>query len=182
MALPRKFYERDTLEVAKDLLGKTLVRRTPRGVMKARLIEVEAYKENDPASHSCRGVTPRNKVMYGPPGHAYVYFCYGNHWLLNFVTEPQGRAGAVLVRGVKPLKGLDIMKQNRGGREPLADGPGKLCQALSINGKDNGVDVTRGDLTVQDGPKPEKIRKSSRIGIKQGVDRQWRFFVAEQDF
>lgn len=184
MPLQREFYERDTLRVARGLLGKTLVRKTRAGTMKGIITEVEAYTENDPASHSCRGPTPRNKVMYGPPGHAYVYFCYGNHWLLNFVTEKEGTAGAVLIRGIKPLEGIGCMKKNRGTSDEhnLANGPGKLCQALSIDRKDNGTDLTKGDLYVEEGTKPRRIQKSQRIGISKGSEKEWRFFITDQDF
>ncbi|MCD6414655.1 MAG: DNA-3-methyladenine glycosylase [Candidatus Diapherotrites archaeon] len=183
MPLQRDFYARNTLVVAKQLLGKVLVRKSKVGIMKGIIIEVEAYKENDPASHSYRGPTKRNAVMYGPPGHAYVYFCYGNHWLLNFVTEKEGTAGAVLIRAIKPTKGIDLMKKNRGKEDlkNLTNGPGKLTKALAIDGKDNGIDITHGNLYVEEGIKPKEIHKSTRIGIKAGTDRKWRFFVKENE-
>ena len=177
MPLPRSFYARNTIKVARELLGKVLVRK------KEGVIEVEAYTENDPASHSYRGPTPRNRVMYGPPGHAYVYFCYGNHWLLNFVTEKEGVAGAVLIRAIKPIEGIELMKKNRGTNDikNLTNGPGKLTKALGIDGKDNGTDITRGNLYVEEGITPRKIQRGKRIGIKNGVELKRRFFISEPE-
>ena len=182
MPLPRSFYARNTIKVARELLGKVLVRKKE-GVMKGIIIEVEAYTENDPASHSYRGPTPRNRVMYGPPGHAYVYFCYGNHWLLNFVTEKEGVAGAVLIRAIKPIEGIELMKKNRGTNDikNLTNGPGKLTKALGIDGKDNGTDITRGNLYVEEGITPRKIQRGKRIGIKNGVELKRRFFISEPE-
>ena len=178
MIMEKSFYERDTLEVAKALLGKKLVRETSKGTMAGIINEVEAYKQDDPASHSCNGLTPRSRVMFGEPGHAYVYLCYGMYWMLNFVTEPKGTAGAVLVRGVKPLEGIELMKKNRRIQDlnNLSNGPGKICEALKINKNHNGLDVTKGKLRVEKGIEPKKIGKSTRIGISKGIDKQWRFF------
>ena len=184
--LSRKFYERDTKEVAKDLLGKVLVHRTPKGVLKGKIVEVEAYYgENDPGSHAYKGKTPRNEIMYGLPGFAYVYFCYGNHWLLNVVTEKGGKAGAVLFRALEPLEGIEIMKENRKSKEiqNLTNGPGKLTQALEINKKHNGLDLTKSNLFITRGKKENfEIVTTTRIGIKRGKELPLRFYIKGNKF
>ncbi|MCD4740371.1 DNA-3-methyladenine glycosylase [archaeon] len=184
MALSRSFYERDTIEVAKNLLGKTIIKKTSQGTMTGLITEVEAYKENDEASHSCNGKTKRSEIMFGKPGHAYVYLCYGFYWMLNFVTEKEGTAGAVLIREIKPLDGIKLMQKNRGQNslQGLTDGPGKLCVALNINKKENGIPITQGNLYVKDGIEPKRIHKSSRIGISKATEKQWRFYCTNQDF
>ncbi len=184
--LSRKFYERDTKEVAKDLLGKVLVHRTPKGVLKGKIVEVEAYYgENDPGSHAYKGKTPRNEIMYGLPGFAYVYFCYGNHWLLNVVTEKGGKAGAVLFRALEPLEGIEIMKENRKSKEiqNLTNGPGKLTQAFGINKKHNGLDLTKSNLFITRGKKENfEIVTTTRIGIKRGKELPLRFYIKGNKF
>ena len=184
--LSRKFYERDTKEVAKDLLGKVLVHRTPKGVLKGKIVEVEAYYgENDPGSHAYKGKTPRNEIMYGLPGFAYVYFCYGNHWLLNVVTEKRGKAGAVLFRALEPLEGTEIMKENRKSKEiqNLTNGPGKLTQAFGINKKHNGLDLTKSNLFITRGKKENfEIVTTTRIGIKRGKELPLRFYIKGNKF
>lgn len=175
--LGRDFFARDALEVAPDLLNKVLVV----GPCSGRILEVEAYRQDDPASHSFRGRTPRNAVMFGPPGRLYVYFTYGMHWCANVVTGPEGDGSAVLVRAVEPQSGLDVMRARRPGRpdRDLADGPAKLCAAFGISGADDGRDlVTDEGLWIADDDAPPVVAATSgRIGITKAVDRPWRFLV-----
>ncbi len=167
--------------MARELLGKILVRVTPGGVLSGRIVETEAYTgPGDPASHAGRGPTPRSAIMFGPPGRAYVYFCYGMHHLLNVVTEPAGTAEAVLIRSLDPREGIDRMRGNRGWTKPagLADGPGKLARALQIDLKLNGWDLTRGETLYLIGGETrpgETVVTGPRVGIRQGRDRPWRF-------
>lgn len=179
--LDRSFYNRPTLDVAIDLLGKVLIYKPNRKKLSGRLVEVEAYiGENDPGCHAYRGKTPRNSIMYGPPGYLYVYFTYGNHYLLNLVTEKEGFPAAVLLRAMEPLDGIPIMLRNRGVHdiENIASGPGKLAKALSITTKQYGLDVT-GDIfyLVDDGFKPADIWCSPRIGLTNGGESHWRFYI-----
>lgn len=187
--LPRNFYERGTIKVARDLLGKKLVRRTDGVELSAMIVETEAYcGEKDSACHAHRGKTPRNAVMFGPPGHAYVYFTYGMHYLLNLVTEKEGNPCAVLIRGVIPVSGIAAMEARRKkkGRD-LANGPAKLCQALAIDKSLNGWDLTLGkEMWVEDYQTfpAKKIIAAPRIGIdyaqKEHREALWRFFPAPE--
>ncbi|MBC8390447.1 MAG: DNA-3-methyladenine glycosylase [Actinobacteria bacterium] len=183
--LPRKFYGRDTSEVARNLLGKVLVKFRGPEMVGGIILETEAYYgEDDPASHAYGGKTPRSEIMFGKPGIAYVYMCYGMYYLLNVVTENEGKPGAVLIRALKPIWGIDIMKKRRNvnleGR--LTDGPGKLTIALGIDIKDNGADIVRGEnrLYLSDYKTEDnnlKIIVAERIGIKKGEDRPLRFLI-----
>ncbi len=180
--LPRSFYRRSTLQVARDLLGATLVRRTTRGTLAGRIVEVEAYiGEDDPACHASHGRTARTEVMYGPPGHAYVYFTYGMHFMLNVVTEREGYPAAVLLRALEPRLGAAEMRRRRA-RSPdwqLASGPARLCRAFAIDLRFNGADLVGTPLFIAKGEPPqEPIRWSRRIGIREGRDRAWRAFLA----
>ncbi|MBI4906723.1 MAG: DNA-3-methyladenine glycosylase [Acidobacteria bacterium] len=175
--LDRPFYERPTIEVALSLLGKIIVH----GACAGRIVEVEAYLgESDPAAHAARGLTPRTRVLYGPPGHAYVYFIYGLHECLNLVAEPEGSPGCVLIRALEPLAGIDQMRERRG-MERLVDlmsGPAKLTKAMGITRELNGLDVTRGTFTVRDdGAQVGEIEATPRIGIGQAADWELRFLV-----
>ena len=179
--LGREFYLRDTIEAARAALGKILVHVTPEGMISGRIVETEAYLRDDPACHACRGMTARNRTMFGEPGHAYVYFTYGNHYCLNFVTQPAGVAEAILIRALQPLEGIDLMRQNRGmdRLENLCSGPGKLAQALGIDLSLNGEDLLGNRLYVLDdrtdiGP----VIARPRIGIKEATDKLWRFYPA----
>ena len=178
--LDRGFYARPTLEVAESLLGRTLYRQTPEGLVAGRLVEVEAYcGAEDPASHAYRRRTPRNEVMFGPAGHLYVYFTYGMHYCANIVTTEEGVAGAVLLRAVEPLEGLDLMAARRGVSDPrlLARGPARLCQAYGLRREHNGIDLTSGDLWVgKERALTGAVRTSLRIGVKPELDLPWRFF------
>lgn len=176
--LPRRFYSRPTIEVAKDLLGKIL----RHGVTSGRIVETEAYLgADDLAAHSARGITDRTRVIFGPPGHAYVYLIYGMYECLNMVAEPEGVAGCVLIRAVEPLEGIETMQSRRpSAKRPadLASGPGKLTIALGITRKTNGADLTKGPLTVHDAPQPEQVVTTTRIGISQCADWPLRFYIA----
>ena len=187
--LPRSFYDRPTLEVARDLLGKVLVHRRDRVVTSGAIVEVEAYiGESDPACHAAPGPTRRNQPLYGPPGFAYVYLNYGIHCLFNVVTEPAQQPAAVLVRALEPLDGIEAMRDRRcrkmKGRRAspatLADadlcrGPGNLTMAMDIDLADNRVDLTGERLFIEDrGMRPRRIAWSPRIGIRVGTDRHWR--------
>jgi DNA-3-methyladenine glycosylase len=181
--LPRSFYERHTLEVAPELLGKYIVYHSPHGKLSARIVEVEAYiGENDPASHAYRGKTPRNAIMFGPPGYAYIYFIYGMYHCLNFVTEPEGKAAAVLLRAAEPDEGEEIMQRLAGGKRSgaLLGGPGKFCRAFGLTRAQNGLDLTGDRLYVENRSETvAHIRRTKRIGIKAGNDRLWRFVDAD---
>lgn len=192
--MPREFYRRDTLEVAPALLGKLLLVATEGDPEPSvgRIVETEAYQGNDPASHSARGETPRTTVMFGEPGIAYVYFIYGMYEMLNFVTEPRGSPGAVLIRAIEPVAGLDSMRKRRnagkilrGDRPELTNGPGKLSRALGIRRSHNGQSLTGPVLFVLDEgsriPRSE-IWVSPRVGISAGRDRLWRFFMHRSRF
>ena len=185
--LPRSFYSRSTLDVARDLLGSFLVHRTRSHFLAGRIVEVEAYiGEDDPACHASHGMTPRTEVMYGPPGHAYVYFTYGMHHLLNAVTEPRGCPAAVLIRGIEPLVGIEHMRRRRGSRpDPqLTNGPAKLCAAFDVDLKLNRNDLTRPPLYITKPREPlgESIRWTPRIGIRHGRKRRWRCFLDSNPF
>ena len=158
------------------LLNKLLVH----GPCVGRIVEVEAYREDDPASHSYRGRTPRTAVMFGPAGHLYVYFTYGMHYCANIVTGADGHGAAVLLRAVTPIDGIDVMLDRRNGRRDLADGPAKLCQAFGIGPAHNGADLcTAADIGLYDDgtPPPEHPIVGPRIGISKAVDLPWRFRV-----
>ncbi|MCD5397673.1 DNA-3-methyladenine glycosylase [candidate division NPL-UPA2 bacterium] len=184
--LSRKFYQRDTVKVAHDLLGKTLIHENNKGPSSGKIVEVEAYLgENDPGSHAFRGITPRNKIMFGQAGLAYVYFIYGNHFLFNVVTEQQGKAGAVLIRALEPLQGIRLMRERRKYQDArmLTNGPGKLTQALNITREKNGSDLTKGPLRILNGRREKlKITSSPRIGIKKGSEKLLRFYLADSEF
>lgn len=178
--LSRSFYQRSPLEVAPDLLHKVFVH----GDRAGRIVEVEAYLgTDDPASHAFRGPTPRTEVMFGPPGHLYVYFSYGMHWCANAVVDEPGTAGAVLIRALAPLRGLDAMTAARPAarrRVDLANGPAKACQALGIEGHHDGLDLTQGQgpTIVDDGTAaPTDIDTGPRVGISRAADWPFRFSV-----
>lgn len=187
--LPRSFYARDSRELAPELLGKLLVHDDPEfGRLGVRLVEVEAYAgEEDPASHAYRGETPRNRVMFGPPGFLYVYFTYGMHWCANVVGGENGSASAVLLRGGAPTEGVDAMRLRRlaarRDRE-LCSGPARMTQALGITGAQNGTDLLRGPLRLLDDgtPPPARPGISGRVGLKpgEGDEHRWRWYVPDE--
>jgi DNA-3-methyladenine glycosylase len=182
--LPESFYSRRVHEVAPDLIGCKLLHEGVGGI----IVETEAYEREDPACHAYRGMTERNKVMFGPPGRAYIYFTYGIHFLFNIVCEEEGEPAGVLVRALEPTDGIETMRVRR---EPvtalrqLANGPGKLTQALGIDLRLYGKPVFRGDLKVYsreaDWLEP-RILATPRIGIKAGTRRKWRYVAADNDY
>ncbi|HEY3463436.1 MAG TPA: DNA-3-methyladenine glycosylase [Gaiellaceae bacterium] len=180
MRLTRDFFARSVHEVAPELIGATLLVDGVGG----RIVEVEAYDQDDPASHSFRGPTARTAAMFGPPGYAYVYRSYGVHWCLNLVCAPDGRAEAALVRALEPTCGLDVMRERRGLDAPraLCSGPGKLCQALGITRVHDGLalDAPPFELLARES-EPELVI-GKRIGITRAVDRPWRYGLAGSPF
>jgi DNA-3-methyladenine glycosylase len=186
--LRRDFYDRPTLIVARELLGKVLVHRTPDGRASGRIVETEAYiGEDDPACHAAPGPTRRNQPLYGPPGFSYVYLNYGIHFLTNVVTESEGAPAAVLLRALEPLEGFALMRRRRSreGVDPaaiaghdLCRGPGNLSRALGITLSENWLDLEGDRLFVEDrGHRPGAVAWSSRIGINVGTEHHWRCFV-----
>lgn len=178
--LPRRFFARDTVTVARELLGQRLVRVLDGERLSGVITETEAYVgETDLACHARVGRTRRTEVMYGPPGHAYVYFSYGNHWMLNIVTERNGFPAAVLIRAIQPLEGIETMRRRRGGRpnRHLADGPGKLAQAMGIDGSLHNADLCARSATLfverQPSTPASAIMRGPRVGI-DGVPEPWR--------
>ena len=179
--LPSSFYTAPTLTLARNLMGKTLVRRYRNQRLSGRIVEVEAYhQDGDQAAHSYRGATARNQVMFGPPGHLYVYFIYGMHFCMNVVTEAAGVGAAVLIRAVEPLDGLSVMQELRGAKikpRDLTSGPAKCCQALAIDRSQDGQPLTGPVIWLEDGDagSPDQIETSPRIGISKSIDLPWRF-------
>lgn len=177
--LERAFFRRDTLQVARELLGKRLVRLEGGRRLAGIITEAEAYRgEEDQGCHAKAGLTPRTRVMYGPPGHAYVYFTYGMHWMLNFVTEAESYPAAVLIRAILPVEGVEVIAARRG-KQPQAhwtDGPAKICQALNIDKRFNGADLcaAEGRLFVEEGrPIPdENVTTGPRVGFNN-VPEPW---------
>jgi len=174
------FFARPVAEVAPDLVGCTLLVGGVGGVV----VEAERYQEDDPASHSFRGPTPRAAVMFGPPGRVYVYRSHGIHWCMNLVCEAEGRGAAVLVRALEPVWGLAAMRERRGGCPDrlLCAGPGRLCQALGVDGALNGALAVGGRVAVHGRTGPVDVRAGPRIGITRAVDEPWRFGLAGSGF
>ncbi len=188
MILSPAFYERDTVTVARDLPGCLLVHREEAGTTMGWIVEVEAYLRDDPAAHSYRGETPRNRAMFGPAGHAYVYRIYGLHTCVNIVTGQEGVGEAVLIRALEPAAGIDLMRARRGTDDllALASGPGKLTSALGITMDLNGTSLSDGPLQVWSpdslpGRRPEgspgEIVQTTRIGITKAADLPLRFYL-----
>jgi DNA-3-methyladenine glycosylase len=182
--LRRAFYERPTIDVSRGLLGKVLVHGPTAGIV----VETEAYLGGDDlASHSARGITDRTRVIFGPPGHAYVYFIYGMYECLNIVAEPSGKPGCVLIRALEPVAGIEIMQRRRPAARrftDLAAGPGKLTLAMGITRAQYGVDMTRGALVVREAPEPRRIEieVTPRIGIRECADWPLRFAIRGNRF
>jgi DNA-3-methyladenine glycosylase len=187
--LPRSFYEQTTVDVAKQLLGKYLVRRHPEGNVVGRVVETEAYiGPQDLACHASKGRTARTEVMFGPAGHAYVYFIYGFYNMLNLVTEVKGYPAAVLIRAAEPVDGIELMKTRRqnGALRNLASGPGKLCQAFAVDRSLNGADLHGNVLYLEDRGEPvPKFRATPRIGVDYAGKwkaKPYRFLVRDSEF
>ena len=189
--LARSFYLRPTLTIAKELLGKLLVRKIGRQLLIGRIVEVEAYLgKRDPASHAYRGKTRRNEIMFREGGHLYVYFTYGMHFCANVVTREEGVGEAVLIRAVEPVEGIEVMIKNRGFTRDetnywdLTNGPAKLCEAFGIQRGQNGIDLLDEEIFVTRGETipNSRIGTSTRIGIKNATDKRWRFFVKGNRF
>jgi DNA-3-methyladenine glycosylase len=190
--LPREFYLNPPADVARKLMGKLIVRRFEGERLIGRIVEAEAYCGlDDPAAHAFSGKTPRNAVIFGPPGFAYVYFIYGMYYCLNFACEPEGQAGCVLIRGLEPVAGMEKMAQLRGlpadaNPRLLTSGPGRLCQALGITrATHNGLDITskKSELYVtEDGHEPGKVVTSPRIGITKAIEHPLRFTIEGNRF
>jgi DNA-3-methyladenine glycosylase len=197
--LERDFFARNPKRVAREILGKVLVRETGRERLTGRIVEVEAYLGiNDPAAHAAAGKTLRNSVLFGPPGHAYIYFIYGNHYCLNVSCEPDGRAGSLLFRAIEPLTGIDEMARARGlnlnGANGLSEkdlpkltsGPGRLCEAFGITrDRDNGCDLTTAESGLwlgDDGFRARRIVLSPRIGITKAAEHPLRYFLGGNRF
>lgn len=181
------FYLQPTLKVAKNLLGKIIVRKIGKNILAGKIVETEAYiGENDPACHAFGGMTPRNKIMYLQGGHAYVYFTYGMHYCFNVVTEREGFPSAVLIRAVEPIEGIELMKKFRQTKDiyNLTNGPAKFCQAFKIDKSLNGASLLGDEIFIIESNDNLnfKIGRSSRIGIKSGLDKKWRFFIIGNPF
>ncbi len=188
--LERAFYNRDTRIVARELLGKRLVRQIDGLRLSGRIVETEVYTQNDAACHASRGRTPRTEVMFGPPGHAYIYFIYGMHHCFNVVTEPEGTAAAALIRALAPVEGRQEMlvrRQGRGGVQ-LSNGPAKLCYALGIDRSLNRVDLTTSkELWIEEDKEiaGEQIARGPRIGVRgdeRALNVEWRFWVRGNEY
>ena len=182
------FDDKNTLDLAKDLLGKVLVFESKEGIVKGVINETEAYREDDESCHAFGGKkTPRNKVMFSRAGHLYVYFTYGMYFCCNIVTGLEGVGEAVLIRGVIPIEGFEVVRKNRGSKvkdKDLTNGPAKLCQAYGFNKSFNGIDLlhVNSKVYIEDmGYGFERIEKSTRIGISKAKDLEWRFVVSDFD-
>jgi len=189
--LPRSFYLQPTVTVAKELLGKYIIRKIGKQTLAAKIVEVEAYLgENDPASHAYRGKTKRNDVMFWKGGHLYVYFTYGMHFCCNIVTEEEKKGRAVLIRAVEPIDGIKAMMKNREMETTdnkifnLSNGPAKFCQALNIKREQNGTDLLGKDIYITQGENVSnsKIISATRIGINNGTEKKWRFYIKGNPF
>lgn len=182
----KEFYKRHPTVVAKDLLGKLLVRNLNGKIISGKIVETEAYSSDDPASHSYRGMTESNKLMFGEVGRAYIYFTYGNHFCLNVVAKDDEPAGAVLLRAIEPVEGIELMKKFRKTDDlyNLTSGPGKLTKALDVDKRLKGVDMTKdGELFIADtGKEKFDIETTERIGISSAKQKKWRFIVKDNKF
>jgi DNA-3-methyladenine glycosylase len=180
MNLGKDFFARSVHEVAPDLIGVTLLVDGVGGP----IVEVEAYDHEDPAAHGFGGRTERNASMFGPPGHAYVYRSYGIHWCLNFVCEQEGSASAVLIRALEPVHGLGVMRARRGLDDPrlLCSGPGRLCQALGITGRQDGLPLDVPPFELAAGDEKLRIAVGPRVGITKAAEQPWRYGLAGSRF
>ncbi|WP_024577921.1 MULTISPECIES: DNA-3-methyladenine glycosylase [unclassified Afipia] len=178
--LTRKFFARSVHDVAPDLIGATLLVDGVGGI----IVEVEAYHHTEPAAHSFNGPTPRNMVMFGPPGFLYVYRSYGIHWCMNFVCEKEGSASAVLIRAIEPTHGIPAMRRRRGlhDERTLCSGPGKLCEAMAVTGKHNGLALDTPPIAIYARTRKPQIVSGLRIGITKAVELPWRYGLKGSKF
>ncbi len=178
--LTRKFFARSVHDVAPDLIGATLLVDGVGGI----IVEVEAYHHTEPAAHSFNGPTPRNMVMFGPPGFLYVYRSYGIHWCMNFVCEKEGSASAVLIRAIEPTHGIPAMRRRRGLHDErmLCSGPGKLCEAMAVTGKHNGLALDAPPIAIYARTRKPEIVSGIRIGITKAVELPWRYGLKGSKF
>ena len=187
MILKKDFYERETITVAKQLIGKKITRKIRNIKLTGIITETEAYRgRDDPASHAATNLTNRNSIMFGPVGMSYVYFTYGMYFMLNVVAKSKKQnAGAVLIRGIYPQDGIKIMIKNRGMKDinKITNGPGKLTMAMNISMKENNLDLTKkSSIYISEGIIPKKIKKLPRIGITKGIDKKWNFSIKSKDY
>ena len=188
IALDKAFYAQDTIHLAKALLGKILVHNSIEGITSGIIVEVEAYKGKlDPASHTFRGETKRNKIMFGEAGHAYIYFTYGMHYCFNVTAGPIGIGEGILIRALEPIEGIDLMKNRRrkSNLKDLCNGPAKLVQAMGIMKNMYGEDLTKGSLIICKNNKSSnyiEIIETTRVGIKEGSDLLFRFYIKNNNF
>jgi DNA-3-methyladenine glycosylase len=185
--LPEPFYLQSTEMIAQKLIGCILTKVTSGKTMSAKIVETEAYTESDPASHSYMGLRKRNAHMFLEGGITYVYLIYGIHHCLNIVTEEKGKGCAVLLRAAQPIKGIDIMKRNRGLHHPykettLCKGPGNLAKAFNISLKDSGIPVWKDDFFIEKGTPEKPVLTSARVGISKGKEQFWRFFESNNPY
>ena len=191
--LPRKFYTREVRAVAKDLLGKILVKKDGNSILAGKIVEVEAYDGKiDQAAHTFIGKTKRNRIMFNEGGYFYVYFTYGTHYCCNVVTGKKDHGTAVLIRAIEPVKGVKKMIENRYGRDllnekerfNLTSGPGKVCQAMGINKSHYGADLTDDTIFIMDSHKIQKdmIVITKRVGIKKSIELPWRFYIKDNPY
>ena len=191
--LPRKFYTREVKVVAKDLLGKILVKKDGNSILAGKIVEVEAYDGKiDQAAHTFIGKTKRNQIMFNEGGYFYVYFTYGTHYCCNVVTGKKDHGTAVLIRAIEPVKGVKKMIENRYGRDllnekerfNLTSGPGKVCQAMGINKSHYGADLTDDTIFIMDSHKIQKdmIVITKRVGIKKSIELPWRFYIKDNPY
>lgn len=189
---PSSFYTRRTLSIAKSLLGKIFTRKIGKKILSGKIVEVEAYLNNDPACHAYRGMTERNKVMFNEGGYLYVYFTYGIHYCANVVTNKKGIGEAVLIRAVEPIGGIDVMMKNRFGKSDrhlqgdghlrnLTNGPAKFAQAFGLTKKQNGVSLHGDEIFIAEGEKIQasRIIATTRIGISVAQEKKWRFYIKD---
>ncbi len=183
---PRSFFARYTPEVARDMIGAVLVSKSKGVTTSGTIVETEAYRgANDPASHAYRGITKRTEVMFGEAGHAYLYYIYGNHYCINVTTERKGEPGAVLIRALAPLRGIQAMRERRRVEDirNLASGPGKLTKAMGIDGSLNGEDLVNSRrLYLLQGRVAGEIGVSPRIGLSVAKETEWRYFLRDSEF
>ena len=187
MILKKEFYERETITVAKQLIGKKLTRKIKNLKLTGIITETEAYRgRDDPASHAATNLTNRNQIMFGPVGMSYVYFTYGMYFMLNVVAKSKKQnAGAVLIRGIYPQVGMKTMIKNRGVKniQNISNGPGKLTIAMDITMKLHNKDLTKkSELYIREGIRPKKIHQKSRVGISKGLEKQWNFSINMKDY